>query len=158
MQKETSRIRNFERDSRISCLVESTMLTLVFSFISFFFRFSGKILGDHFNHSDAYLTFVDFNVLFWLKQFDFLEYLYIFLFLDYFVCGDHCIIRVWTPPESDGRIMFGRRHKQERDLAFISDDCDSKDNQVQHPPPQRRKKKEKKNYFYHYYCSFLKYG
>ncbi|XP_009777689.1 beta-1,3-galactosyltransferase 7 [Nicotiana tabacum] len=37
--------------------------------------------------------------------------------------------RVWTPPESDGMIMFGRRHKQERDLAFISDDCDSKDNQ-----------------------------
>ncbi|XP_009607565.1 beta-1,3-galactosyltransferase 7-like [Nicotiana tomentosiformis] len=37
--------------------------------------------------------------------------------------------RVWTPPESDGRIMFGRRHKQEIDLASVSDDCDTKNSQ-----------------------------
>ncbi|XP_060208048.1 beta-1,3-galactosyltransferase 7-like isoform X1 [Lycium barbarum] len=37
--------------------------------------------------------------------------------------------RVWSPPESDGRIMFGRRHTQERDLASVSDDCETKNSQ-----------------------------
>ncbi|KAJ8555347.1 hypothetical protein K7X08_012843 [Anisodus acutangulus] len=37
--------------------------------------------------------------------------------------------RVWSPPESDGRIMFGRRHTQERDLASVSDDRQTKNSQ-----------------------------
>ncbi|CAN4076528.1 unnamed protein product [Withania somnifera] len=38
--------------------------------------------------------------------------------------------RVWTPPESDGRNIVGRRHTQEiRDLASVSDDCETKNSQ-----------------------------
>ena len=50
-----------------------------------------------------------------------------FSFLDFLFC---CIIRVWTPPESDGRNIFGRRQTQERVLPSVSDDCETKNSQV----------------------------
>ncbi|KAG5620974.1 hypothetical protein H5410_006192 [Solanum commersonii] len=45
--------------------------------------------------------------------------------------GGTCIIlllfnRVWTPPKSDGRNIFGRRQPQERNLPCVSDDCETK--------------------------------
>ncbi|KAK6782696.1 hypothetical protein RDI58_020492 [Solanum bulbocastanum] len=46
-----------------------------------------------------------------------------------FVLGMLFSNRVWTPPESDGRNIFGRRQTQERDLPSISDDCETKNSQ-----------------------------
>ncbi|XP_049361373.1 beta-1,3-galactosyltransferase 7-like [Solanum verrucosum] len=46
-----------------------------------------------------------------------------------FVLGMLFSNRVWTPPESDGRNIFGRRQTQERDLPSVSDDCETKNSQ-----------------------------